>query len=490
MKLKIVLPALALTTAVLCYYFRPVGSLPEATVLSEPPPLSFAPHAAENAFSFDLLRQVAKADTGNLCLSPWSAQMALSLNGCGARGDTALSLQKVLHLAATPEAYLDFVSQGRAWEEQMIACAGAQGREKQQLQSELAELESQLSRLKRRISDTYDDQRVRADRINLIRSQLQRFDFAAAEALFLQKGLKLESPVEDAFKSRRIELQRVDFKGDPEGSRQHLNDWGAKATRGLIPAVLPPGSVRPITRMALAQAVYFKGAWTRPFSLHATETQPFFASGGDSFCHLMQQTGSYKYAWISRSGQALPPPAPAPYDPDPKSKIYPEHGFHLVEMPYKGERLSLVLVTSIDAVDHSALEPFLTADNFAAWLAASRDTLLDLRVPRYRIAGASRDLSPALRSLGLDAAFTDKADFSGFTRDEFLCLDQVWQQTLIEVDEKGAVAAAVTMSNMKCSEAKSFDKQPEFRADRPFWYFLRDRQSGVILFCGRVSRPE
>jgi serpin B len=67
----------------------------------------------------------------------------------------------------------------------------------------------------------------------------------------------------------------------------------------------------------------------------------------------------------------------------------------------------------------------------------------------------------------------------------------VLHKAFVEVNEKGAEAAAATAVIMvKKSAAKETRPFiPDFRADRPFLFLIRDRESGVILFLGRVTQP-
>ncbi len=168
-------------------------------------------------------------------------------------------------------------------------------------------------------------------------------------------------------------------------------------------------------------------------------------------------------------------------------------GFHLVELPYEGGRFSLVCLTALNAADLPALSPLLTSDNLQSWLKGALLRECDVELPRFKIAGASRDLTPMLQELGLKTAFGDKADFHRISPEPGLHMNSVYQQCLIAVDENGSVAAAVTAAGALGGDGVLDERMPfipHFRADRPFWYFLRDQKTGAILFCGRLSRPE
>lgn len=66
------------------------------------------------------------------------------------------------------------------------------------------------------------------------------------------------------------------------------------------------------------------------------------------------------------------------------------------------------------------------------------------------------------------------------------------QRAMIEVNEEGSEAAAVTaiVGGTTATTAEPIRIPPiVFRADHPFLFFLRDRVTGAILFMGRVNAP-
>ena len=57
---------------------------------------------------------------------------------------------------------------------------------------------------------------------------------------------------------------------------------------------------------------------------------------------------------------------------------------------------------------------------------------------------------------------------------------------MIEVDEEGTEAAAATAI---VSNDYEMSEKIEFIADHPFLFFLRDLETGLLLFQGRVVDP-
>ena len=115
---------------------------------------------------------------------------------------------------------------------------------------------------------------------------------------------------------------------------------------------------------------------------------------------------------------------------------------------------------------------------------------VDLFLPRFKV-NSQIALAEVLQSLGMKQAFTKSANFSGIT-DEPLWISAVIHEAVVEVDEKGTEAAAATAIVFPTAAAPAEEppKPKLFRADHPFVYAIRHRETGDVLFWGRVEKPE
>jgi len=85
-------------------------------------------------------------------------------------------------------------------------------------------------------------------------------------------------------------------------------------------------------------------------------------------------------------------------------------------------------------------------------------------------------------------AFSPRADFSGMGwRKGDIWIGQVKHKAFVEVNEEGTEAAAATAVEMVTRGLPP--REPEFRADHPFLFLIRDNATGAILFMGRMANP-
>jgi serpin B len=89
-----------------------------------------------------------------------------------------------------------------------------------------------------------------------------------------------------------------------------------------------------------------------------------------------------------------------------------------------------------------------------------------------------------LEKLGVMDVFSPgKADLSGISGN-FLYVSDAIHKAFIEVTEDGTEAAAATGAGIS---ARSSPMQANF--NRPFVFLIKDEETGLILFQGRVSHP-
>jgi serpin B len=258
----------------------------------------------------------------------------------------------------------------------------------------------------------------------------------------------------------------VDYTTGAEQARREINDWVAGKTRDRIKDILAPGALNAATRLALVNAIYFKGAWTRPFKESQTRAETFHATDAESFnAWFMRQTGDFAY---TENEQA-----------------------QLLALPYRGNLLEMVLVLPRKTNGVHELESRLDPALLAAWIAAARREKVVVSLPKFKMT-LGFGLAGTLQAMGMKAAFAaGGADFSGMDgRPGWLYIGSVTHKAFVEVNETGTEAAAATVVAMKLTAVHVQPRTPvEFRADHPFLFLIRERSTGAILFLGRVSVP-
>ena len=131
-------------------------------------------------------------------------------------------------------------------------------------------------------------------------------------------------------------------------------------------------------------------------------------------------------------------------------------------------------------------ERTLTAGRVRDWLGKMTRQEVDVVLPRFKVTAQFR-LEQPLTTLGMRLAFSRHlADFSGMIKSRRVYVDAVVHKAYADVNEKGTEAAAATGVAMRLESAR---RTPVFRADHPFFFFIRDNRTGSMLFAGRLADP-
>jgi len=370
------------------------------------------PVAADAALGADLF-QILTEDTADTVFSPASVAGALRIALCGARGQTAAELARVLHLAEDPKPQ-DAAAAGL----RLALTSGGAGS--------------------------------------------GSATFRAPNTVWIQAGL----PVRAAFEARlhdAVTLAAADFRAAPEATRTEINRLIASQTEGKISGLLPSGTITALTRLVLASAVYLKAAWTAPFPERATADAPFYPDGRDQptlTVPMMHGTASRAYL----RGD----------------------GYQAVLLPYRD--ISLAMAVLLPDGPLAALQPKLAAAGLGGLLAGAARHQVTLSLPRFRLEAAF-NLIPALRRLGVAAAFGDNADFGEITEAAPLRIGAAAHKAYIDVDEHGTEAAAATAMVIRAAAAMRPPPAVTMMVDRPFLFAILDSTTGLPLFLGQVSHP-
>jgi serpin B len=162
-------------------------------------------------------------------------------------------------------------------------------------------------------------------------------------------------------------------------------------------------------------------------------------------------------------------------------------GVQVLEMPYKGDALSMVVLLPEKADGLGDLEKSLSAEKIDGWLKALRQEKVEVYLPRFQMT-VRFELSRTLAEMGMPLAFSRGADFSGMDGTKDLFISNVIHKAFVDVNEKGTEAAAATAVVMTLGAMP--EPPPVFRADHPFLFLIRDKKSGSILFMGRLVNPK
>jgi serpin B len=263
-----------------------------------------------------------------------------------------------------------------------------------------------------------------------------------------------------------VSVERCDFLTAPEAARQAINNEIAEQTAGKITGLIPKGAIDPATRLVLTNAVYLKALWVHQFPVKDTKKRDFYP----------ERTG------------------PSPVDMMHLQERLAYHrgdGYEAVLLPYRDGSLAMAVVLP-DGPLSDFTGTLAGAGGIGALLdgllSSGSEALVDLSLPRFR-AEASFQLTDTLQALGVRAAFTSAADFSGIA-DESLHISAVVHKAYVDVAEEGTEAAAATAA-VFAMMAVLRKPQPDVQLvfDRPFLFLISDTASGLPLFLGQFTRP-
>jgi serine protease inhibitor len=241
-------------------------------------------------------------------------------------------------------------------------------------------------------------------------------------------------------------------------AKDTINNWCSKKTNKLIPSIID--NISSDMRMYLINAVYFKGIWRQKFETKNTGEANFTNELGTVVkVNMMSQTDTFAYAQDN----------------------YAKY----LDMPYGNKAFSMTIVlpneekTTVDVLN------YLTPANWNNTLSAMTKGEVLVKIPRFKVENKFK-LNSVLKSMGMNLAFLDFADFSKISV-QSLMISEVLHKTYVVVNEEGTEAAAVTSVGMMTT---SMPVVKEFIVNKPFLYVIREKSTGVILFIGKMGNIE
>ena len=355
-------------------------------------------------------------------------------------------------------------------------------------------------------------------------------------------------------------LMSCDFRHNHQSEVVRINQWASKNTNGKINGLLSKDDLNPSTALVLMNAIYFKGDWVKPFKAESTKSQPFYCISGEKITTPLMENrwlswGRYAtfnaddsffetphYIAEERDGFGSSVPLldfdrdldeleselldldgslDAAEEPESESDVHPEGeltwtstktcitdekdgypgpgGVQVLELPYKGDEVSMLVLLPHCTEDLATLEAKLNPTLLRSYMEKLQPRQVEVTLPKFKCE-TRYDLNDALETLGMSTAFIDPtlgegADFSGMadmtetTNPLFIGL--VIHQAMVDVNEKGTEAAAVTAIAAEAAGAiEETPFVPKFRADRPFIYLIVHRDTQTILFLGRMTEPD
>lgn len=295
----------------------------------------------------------------------------------------------------------------------------------------------------------------------------RRITLATANSLWCQQGDPFTDAFLDLTRTRyQATVRQVDFRRDAKSAAAAINQWIARSTKGNIKEMVSGPDLSENVSLILCNAIYFHGQWASPFKRGATQPSPFRVTNDRQVnVPMMSQKGRFRAAHVQAD----------------------DFMATLLEMPYFGRDLSMVVLLPYEVEGLVELERRLTAETLRAWLAeldrgSPHETTI--RFPRFTTS-SQLDLVPALKALGMASAFDNAAaNFSGMDGRNNLYLSSALQHAFVEVNEEGTKATAVTSFKARTRSMANY-----FNADHPFVFLIRENATGSILFLGRVVDP-
>lgn len=280
-----------------------------------------------------------------------------------------------------------------------------------------------------------------------------------ANSLWARQGVQFQPEFVTANRDfYKAEVAELDF--NQSSAIATINAWVSKSTHGKIDKIV--NQISPDTLLFLINAIYFKGSWSEKFDAALTKEENFTLGGGKQTKHpLMSQSGRYAY--------------------------FENDKFQAVALPYSDKRINMYLFLPSPNSTLADFHKSLTAQSWTEWMSRFAHMKGDISVPRFKVEYET-SLKGVLSSLGMGSAFDENADFTAMLKPPTRAfISEVKHKAFAEVNEEGTEAAAVTSVEMRTTSLGPPPKTFRMVVDRPFFFAIRDNQTGAVLFMGSIA---
>jgi serine protease inhibitor len=236
-----------------------------------------------------------------------------------------------------------------------------------------------------------------------------------------------------------------------------INQWASDNTNGKINKIV--NQIQPNEVLFLLNALYFKGDWKYQFNAEQTQDMPFtLVEGGQKTVRMMKMNRELRRAF--------------------------RPNYTAFELPYGDGTYAMTVLLPSETSSADALIKSLSASEWNQLQTEMTAGTMMIGLPKFTLEYEG-NLNGVLSKLGMPTAFTDRADFSKISTKDGLTVTSVRQNTFVAVDEKGTEAAAVTGIGVGVTSAPA-----SYFCDRPFVVAITEKQTGAVLFIGKIVNPE
>ncbi len=255
------------------------------------------------------------------------------------------------------------------------------------------------------------------------------------------------------------EVQELDF--NRSDAADVINAWVNEKTHEKIPTIVDP-PIDPYTVMFLINAIYFKGTWTYEFDDENTQETSFYRKdGSQTNCEMMRHKATHGY--------------------------FANDQIQIADLTYCEIGFSMTVILPNSGVDVDSVAAAMTAGNWMDWINGLTETEVNIFLPKFKVE-YNIGLIPTLKALGMQKAFSpSEANFDKINPDYDLFISNIKHKTFVDVNEEGTEAAAVTSISFEITSIGT--EEVYFIVDRPFIFFLREKNTGTILFIGKIMNP-
>lgn len=265
-------------------------------------------------------------------------------------------------------------------------------------------------------------------------------------------------------------VRHLDYAHNKEAAKDTINRWAALVTNNCIRDLDPP--VDELTTACIGNAVYFKGLWATPFSDYGTSIDTFYqASGTPQLVDMMKSDEDFSFMYAQTDDYQMVELDYGSWVDDGVGNMRPEND---------GGTYSMVIVLPAMGKD---LDETFNNINWDSIGMNMKRTDVDLRLPKFDFKN-KLGLNEYLKALGIQDIFKGLPNALDIPEN----VSSVTQNSYIKVDENGTEAAAVTLIVDRAVGMHDPVEYTEMKVNRPFGFVIREMESGMILFMGKVTK--